>query len=148
MISITMDATEVVAHFQRIGADLPIGLASAMDRIGSGLKAYIIENKLSGQVLNKVSGKLAGSESYQVDQSGNIVSVVVSANTPYAVAQEYGGAYTVPAHMSMSALGRAFAVRTHQANFTERSYQRAGLAEYTDIAIQEISDAVAGVITQ
>jgi phage gpG-like protein len=61
-----------------------------LKRLGEMIVSDTVKNKLSGQVLNRVTGKLAQSQNYNVTE--NVLSV--GSNLSYAAIHEYGGEIT------------------------------------------------------
>jgi phage gpG-like protein len=144
----------------RLGA-LPQTLAERLvqevERLGGVLRDRI-ERKLSGEVLQQRSGRLAGSIAVSAEQAGSGARVSVSSDAPYAAIHEYGG--TIPARsiLPQSARALAFPWRGQQRFFKrvslpavtlpERSFMRSALAETgpeIEAAIQQAAlEAVQG----
>ncbi|SDC50111.1 Bacteriophage HK97-gp10, putative tail-component [Sphingomonas sp. YR710] len=116
----------------RLQTEVQAGLAEAAER----LRREIVDNRLSGQVLNAHSGRLRGSI---MVATGN-QSVSVTSDLPYAAAQEYGfdGVETVRAHVRRirEAFGRPIAEKAvnvrsfaRPAHLPARSFMRSALAD-------------------
>lgn len=102
------------------------------------LVGMVKEGKLSGQVLNvgkKKGGRLRRSISPAFENNGQ--TGIVGSNVSYAKVHEYGGAITIPEHMRMmtKAWGklvkspRQITVKSHIANYPERSFLRSALKD-------------------
>ena len=131
------------------------GLTSKAKALASELQAKIQQN-LSGEVLNRRSGALAGSIGTVIDETSTSVSVRIatSADVKYAAIHEFGGA--IPPHQIVpdkaKALAflvggkQAFAARVQMPTvmMPERSYMRSSLAEMAD----EIRDELTGAIIE
>jgi phage gpG-like protein len=129
------------AEIGRLGAlpqSLAARLAREVDRLAELLRDRV-ERNLSGQVLQRRSGRLAGSIAVAVERSGLGAGATVSSDAPYAAIHEYGG--TIPAReiLPKSARALAFPWRGQQrffkrvalpaATMPERSFMRSALAE-------------------
>lgn len=127
-------------------------LRTEMEFVVSQLAQHVVTEKLSGQALNSVSGRLAGSIGGDVQDEGPAVVGTVWARTPYAGIQEYGG--RTRAHdifpRAASALhffangDEVFAahVRHPGSKMPERSYLRSSLFDLHDQIMQDLTDAV------
>jgi phage gpG-like protein len=138
-------------------AAMPERIAAALAAKANGLAAELqvkIQRKLSGDVLNRKSGVLAGSIGVTTDDSsaGISVRVATSADVKYAAIHEFGG--TIPPHQIVPDKARAltFLVGGKQAfaarvlmpavTMSERSYMRSSLAEMADEIRDELKRAV------
>ena len=96
----------LIADLMSMPSMLHDGFLKTANYVGVDLQRYIQEEKLEGQVLRHITGKLSGSVRYEVEDRGSEVAVIVSAGggvAPYAGVHERGGTFTIPEHMSMSA---------------------------------------------
>jgi phage gpG-like protein len=128
-------------------------LAVEVERLGGVLRDRI-ERKLSGEVLQRRSGRLAESIAVSVERSGLSVSATISSDAPYAAIHEYGG--TIPGRTILPQSARALAFPWHgQQRFfkrvtvpavamPERSFMRSALAE----AAPEIRAALEAAISE
>jgi phage gpG-like protein len=129
------------AEIGRLGAlpqSMAARLAQEVERLGDVLRERV-ERNLSGRVLQRKTGRLAGSIAVAVERSGLGASATVSSDAPYAAIHEYGG--TIPAHeiLPKSARALAFPWRGQQRFFKrvalpavtmpERSFMRSALEE-------------------
>lgn len=87
-----VDAIESKAEriFEAVRAEMPIEVGN--------LLAYILDSKLSGQVLNQRSGNLKRSGFTEISQEGNdVIGFVGFGRTvPYAAIHNYGGKIDIP----------------------------------------------------
>src|ERR1700677_3846927 len=130
-IEIKADLAEIVNSFEERKRLVKTNLYNSFRRIASALATYIKREKLSGQVLNRISGKLSGSVGYRVTQSGGDFNLEVYAggpDAPYAPLQELGGIVTIPAHSATRPL-KTFSVRAHTAKYPARPYMKTSLEE-------------------
>lgn len=121
------------------------GVQSAVEQsIGRSvlkLQREVMQNRLSGQVLNVRTGNLRRSIHQQVTSSGGLVVGEVNTNVRYGVAHEYGFAGTVNVKASMRQIRQAFGrplkspryvqIRAHTRNvkLPERSFLRSALRD-------------------
>lgn len=128
----------MTARLDALPETVAASLAAEIERL-SGVLRERIERKLSGEVLQQRSGRLAGSISVDIEQSGLTVNATLSSDVPYAASHEYGG--TLPAHEILPKSGRALAfpwrgqqrffkrVSLPSVTMPERSFMRSALAE-------------------
>lgn len=142
--------------------------------VGTGARARLIEvmttasldiqqdvqaNKLSGQVLNRRTGRLRNSINQRVDSDASSVSAVVGTGVVYARPHEYGfqGTVNVPAHTRTQtmAFGKSIAARMVQVrahpmrmNLPERSFLRSSLREKAPVEIERIRQSMAELIEE
>ncbi len=91
MIDLKWDFRKFDRNINRIKREShPIGL-QAMRRATEYVRGYIVKNKLSGQVLNRRTGRLAGSISSAQRIEGQDVVGMVGSNLKYARIHELGG---------------------------------------------------------
>lgn len=124
------------------------------------LQAYIRADKLSGQVLNHVTGKLWRSiQSDVVEQPGAVYGKVFSSgDVKYAGIHEFGG-QTKP-HLIRAINGKALAfdymnmkpaffrqVMHPGSKMPERSFMRSGLADKKDEIVAGLQEAVAEALS-
>lgn len=145
MIEVTVTGTqEVVARIQGMSQKVRAELVKSMRQQWLGLQTYVVQNKLSGQVLKRVTGNLASSinaggantASEFIDNGTGDIIGRVGTKVVYAAVHEYGGTVQVPAHERRitQAFGKpiepttAF-VQAHDAVYPERSFLRSSLEE-------------------
>lgn len=123
-------------------------------RVALYLENYVKTNKLQGQVLNHISGRLQSSIHSSSSQTGSRVGGIVfsAAPMPYAAIHEFGG--FIPAHIIevKNALALHFvkggkdvfakSVNWPGATMPERSYMRSSLADNKDKIVAEMKAAV------
>lgn len=149
-----------------IGADRVITrLGESPDKIRAAAKSslgiwatelagYIKTEKLSGQVLNRISGRLSSSVHPVSEQSGSSVSGGAGggAGVPYAEIHEFGG--LIPAHqvVAKNAAAMCFtvdgvkrfakSVQIPDVQMPERSYMRSSLEEKAPEGIEMLREAI------
>lgn len=98
-------------------------VSMAVYRLAIELQRYIVVNKLSGQVLNKRTGRLARSiQQRVVDTPTDIRAYVFSAgDVKYAAIHEYGG--VIPAHKVQAKNAQALSFMWHGKRVTVKSVQ-------------------------
>lgn len=142
------------AAIQRF-AVLPTALRDAlfqkMGILTGDLRNYVITDKLSGQVLNKITGQLQQSIQKDVESNGlSVTGIVFSAGDAkaYAGAQEYGAHIPERVPVKAQALSwitggkRVFFARAAAFNLPERSYLRSSLKDKSDDIKDGLQDAV------
>jgi phage gpG-like protein len=148
-------ADEVVKRFNRLGADVQACLFATSQTLAASLEAHVQQDKLSGQVLNRLSGDLAASIATTVEIGDGVVTAQVSVADPppYASILEFGG--VIPAHdvkpVSAEALSfmldgrRVFAKVAHIPDVTlpAHSYLRSSLQDMAAAIASELQQAVA-----
>lgn len=142
---------ELIAKFAAMPGRLKDALFRKMHLITSDLRNYIIQDKLSGQVLNKRTGKLQQSIAEAVTSANSDVigRVFSSGDVKYAAIHEYGG--HTKAHIIEATNGKALAfmmggkqvffkrVNHPGSNMPERSFMRSSLKDkkpYIETQIQ------------
>lgn len=141
MIDLQMIGADAIAAkldglVPRLAAEMQTGVGDLALR----LTRMIQQDKLSGAVLQARTGRLQRSIRPAIESDGSTVTASVSADVPYAGAQEFGfhGTVTVRQHLRQirQAFGRpiaakTIAVRAHpmRMNLPERSFLRSALAD-------------------
>lgn len=113
--------------------------------VTTDLAGYVKREKLSGQVLNRISGDLSRSVSPNTVVNGDIILGTVGTNLFYGKVHEYGfsGNVAISAHTRKSKYGMQN-VRAHTRNmrFPERSFLRTSLQEQLPDIRQRLSNAL------
>ena len=113
--------------------------------VTTDLAGYVKREKLSGQVLRRVSGDLSRSVSSNTTINGDIILGTVGTNLFYGRVHEYGfsGNVAVSAHTRKSKYGMQN-VRAHTRNmrFPERSFLRTSLKEQLPDIRQRLANAL------
>jgi len=135
---------KVIARFNGLNDRLMNELVRATRLSAASLAAYIQKDKLSGQVLRNITGRLRRSITFQTIERPDSTTATVGTNVEYAHALEYGfkGPVNVREHLRMQkvAFGRPMkdprqvTVRAHTMNMNVpgRSFLRSSLAEKAD----------------
>lgn len=142
---------EVVASFDRMPAKLHNELLKAITVLALQLESHVKQDKLEGQVLNHITGRLQGSIHSETTDNGNsIIGRVYSSGCDYAAIHEYGfqGTESVREHIRTHVFGREvdpFVVPAHmrQMNMPERSFLRSSLHDFEEKIVESIEDAIA-----
>jgi hypothetical protein len=143
-INLKMDISKIIGDFGKRQSLLRSNLLTTFTELGKGLKSYIINQKLSGQVLNRQSGKLQSSVDFTVASVGDEFTVSVFAGgdeAPYAIVHELGLTVNVLAHSATRQL-KTYMVRAHQAKYPEKSFMRTTLEEHELIVANQMQYAV------
>ena len=138
-------------------ADMPAAVRAALQAkaadLAERLRRHVVDDKLSGQVLQTRTGALKASIAAEVsDDAGQVlVRVFSSGDVKYAAIQEYGGVTAphdiVPDKAKALAFvlhgGAVFAKRVHHpgSRIPARSYLRSSLADMAGQIIAEFKDA-------
>ena len=89
--TLIMNSTRVLANMDRLRQRTPHASGIAMSRACEMLRGYIVSKKLSGQVLKRRTGRLAGSINKEVITKKDVVIGRVGSNLKYARIHELGG---------------------------------------------------------
>jgi phage gpG-like protein len=127
---------EVVLRLKSLPDRVRDALKKAMTLAMLDLRAYVAQNKLSGQVLKVRTGTLRRSITQRVTETETSITGVVGTNVSYAAVHEYGfsGLVTVKEHLRRSKSGKESVVRSYarQMNMPERSFLRSALRDKTN----------------
>lgn len=141
-----LGSEETIARFERFPEKLRAELRTGIGRAALAVQRDSKQNKLSGQVLNVVTGRLRRSINVKISETGSSVTGTVGTNVAYAHAHEFGfqGTVSVREHLSHSTLGNAFTVRQHsrQMNVPEKSFLRSALHDMQDVIRAEFEQAL------
>lgn len=131
----------LAAVLRSYGGKVQTAIVQSIGRSALRLQSEVMDNRLSGQVLNIRTGNLHRSIHQQVTSSGGLVVGEVNTNVRYGVAHEYGFAGTVNVKASMRQIRQAFGrplkspryvqIRAHTRNvkLPERSFLRSALRD-------------------
>ncbi len=154
MITVEVDDTKAVAKLTAMPKGVHDALLRKIQALRLQLEAHIKNDKLSGQVLNVISGDLRRSIFSDVDDEGTAIygRAASSGDVKYAAIHEFGG--TTPAHdifpTKANALAfmmggqQVFAKVVHHPGSTmpERSYMRSSLADMSEMIVSGMRQAV------
>lgn len=137
LIQVTVVGADRVAQKLRdMPAEIRSKLFKAVQAQWLGLQAHVVRDKLSGQVLKRVTGNLASSINAggvdslsEMKQSPDEITGIVGTKVRYAAIHEYGGTVTIPTQRRTSKLGKSYTVRAHKATFPERSFLRSSIRD-------------------
>jgi phage gpG-like protein len=147
--------TAIEARLTALPAKLRAALFRKISYLTLFLENYIKTEKLSGQVLNVVTGRLRRSIFSEVTQTSTSVDGTVgsSGDVKYAAVHEFGfsGDEVVKAHTReiKQAFGRAISPKTvevrefsRHVDIPERSFMRSSFIDLKDMLQQGIKDAI------
>lgn len=132
---------ELIARLDAMPASVAVSLLRKVHELVLRLQAFIQRDKLSGQVLNRKSGRLMRSIKTKVEQAARAVYGIVfqSADVPYGGIHEFGGRTSAHVIMPKKASVLAFnwkgakvffrKVNHPGSTMPERSYMRSGLRD-------------------
>lgn len=151
MFSITYtDRRQLTAQFEKMPEKLHDALLRSMTGLADDLKAHIASDKLNGQVLKRITGRLAGSIQRRIEDSPNKITATVYSNDtakPYNAVHEYG--LMIPERIAKGKAMRfmvggevVFAKRCRAFKMPERSYMRSGLDDFKPKIIQTLEATV------
>lgn len=155
MISVTLvGAEEVKANFESLSGRLHTSVLVAITSLSKQLEAHVKLDKLEGQVLNHITGRLQSSIHSDVqDSSDTITGRVYSSGCNYAAIHEYGfsGSEVVREHIRTHVFGKEVAPFTvgsftRTMNMPERSFLRSALKDFEPKIIRDLNAAVAKAI--
>lgn len=151
----------VIGRLGEIPGKVTQAAKSSLDAWAMELAGYIKASKLSGNPLNRRSGRLSESVHSMSSQSSDTVSAGAGggAGVPYARIHEFGGVINHPGgtafFISQLLGGRAFFVsnasaiaeslprtQPHTINMPERSYMRSAFRERSQDGIAQLRAAV------
>jgi phage gpG-like protein len=134
----TIGDAEIIRKFDQFPARLHEEVKKGIGRLALMLARNVQRDKLSGQVLKVRTGRLRRSIASLVEDSGSVVSGVVSTPVKYAPPHEFGfhGTVSVREHVreikqawGRSITPKSITVRAHEMklNLPERSFLRSAL---------------------
>lgn len=145
MIQIETNISEVIVRLQNKSLQARNKLKATIEELSVFLKNYVVNQKLSGQVLNRRTGRLSDSIKSEVTDSGSEITGTIGTNiaaVPYAAIHEYGGEVK-----TRLGTGKGKPKKNGKATFMmpERSYLRSSLADNKDYIIQRITESMSGL---
>lgn len=153
MIKFEFDATNYINKLNKLDNELNSLVKDIILKTSIELTNNIKFDKISGNILKVQTGRLRNSIKYRVQNSGDNIEGVVSANTKYAKIHEYGftGKIDVKQHQRIikTAFGRSITPKTvdvkafsRNVNYTERSFMRTSLQEIKPKFILELENLI------
>lgn len=137
----------VLLHLQQLGAEARTRLAAAVEDEAMKLVAYVQTEKLAGQVLNQVSGRLRNRIHYEMTGGGDDIIATVGTNVEYAAIHEYGGVIVPKVAKSLRFVIGGKEIHAKKVTMPERSFLRSGLSDRAQEIRAALAAAVAGVPT-
>lgn len=137
---------KVSDRFKAMKVNGPMAIYRSMLIQMARLADYVRASKLSGQILNRISGNLSRSIHPGASIDGDTVIGTVGTNIRYAYVHEVGGTFDVPAHERMQTMvfgrpmnpPRSVTVGAHKATFPVRAFLRPSLNERKDVITSAI----------
>jgi len=154
MLAVVLEGDEALkARFAALPAEIIERLAAKAALLAQALADKVKDDKLSGGVLNAVSGALRASIVAEVraDENGVFAGIGSAGDVKYAAIQEFGG--KTPAHEILAVKARALAFASNGAVIfakrvdhpgsviPERSYLRSSLVEMADEIVAGLAEA-------
>lgn len=150
-VEVTIDTSAVGPYLQDKSGAIRAALVEKMTAVSTMLQSKIVGEKLSGQLLNRRTGKLSDSvriEGVTVTDT-EIDGGVTAGGGPvtYAAALEYGSKPHIIVPVKARALAfmidgkQIFAMRVNHPGTKEYAFMRGTLAENEDVITAEFQDA-------
>lgn len=148
----------LVALLRAYGDKVQTAVVKSVARSALKLQSEVMENRLSGQVLNVRTGNLRRSIHQRVTNTGSAVIGEVNTNVRYGAAHEYGFAGTVNVKASLRQVRQAFGrplkspryvqIRAHSrnVNLPERSFLRSALRDMKPEIEADLRNSVKGAL--
>lgn len=148
----------LVALLRAYGDKVQTAIVKSVARSALKLQSEVMENRLSGQVLNVRTGNLRRSIHQRVTNTGGAVIGEVNTNVRYGAAHEYGFAGTVNVKASLRQVRQAFGrplkspryiqVKAHSRNvrLPERSFLRTALRDLKPEIEADLRNSVKGAL--
>lgn len=148
----------LAAVLRSYGDKVQTAIVQSVGRSALRLQREVMQNRLSGQVLNVRTGNLRRSIHQQVTSSGSAVIGEVNTNVRYGKAHEYGFAGTVNVKASLRQVRQAFGrplkspryvqVRAHSRNvrLPERSFLRSALRDMKPMIETDLQKSIEGAL--
>ncbi|RKV74398.1 MAG: HK97 gp10 family phage protein [Neisseria sp.] len=148
----------LAAVLRSYGDKVQTAIVQSVGRSALRLQREVMQNRLSGQVLNVRTGNLRRSIHQQVTNTGSAVIGEVNTNVRYGKAHEYGFAGTVNVKASLRQVRQAFGrplkspryvqVRAHSRNvrLPERSFLRSALRDMKPMIETDLQKSIEGAL--
>lgn len=148
----------LAAVLRSYGGKVQTAIVQSVGRSALRLQREVMQNRLSGQVLNVRTGNLRRSIHHQVTSTGGAVIGEVNTNVRYGKAHEYGFAGTVNVKSSLRQVRQAFGrplkspryvqVRVHSRNvrLPERSFLRSALRDMKPMIETDLQKSIEGAL--
>ena len=148
----------LAAVLRSYGDKVQTAIVQSVGRSALRLQREVMQNRLSGQVLNVRTGNLRRSIHQRVTNTGGAVIGEVNTNVRYGKAHEYGFAGTVNVKASLRQVRQAFGrplkspryvqVRAHSRNvrLPERSFLRSALRDMRPMIEADLQKSIEGAL--
>lgn len=148
----------LAAVLRSYGGKVQTAIVQSVGRSALRLQREVMQNRLSGQVLNVRTGNLRRSIHQRVTNTGSAVIGEVNTNVRYGRAHEYGFAGTANVKASLRQVRQAFGrplkspryvqVRAHSRNvkLPERSFLRSALRDMKPMIETDLQKSIEGAL--
>nr|DAS21207.1 MAG TPA: virion morphogenesis protein [Caudoviricetes sp.] len=148
----------LAAVLRSYGNKVQSAIVQSVGRSALRLQREVMQNRLSGQVLNVRTGNLRRSIHQRVTNTGSAVIGEVNTNVRYGKAHEYGFAGAVNVKASLRQVRQAFGrplkspryvqVRAHSRNvrLPERSFLRSALRDMKPMIETDLQKSIEGAL--
>ena len=142
MFTVQVDDAAVLARLDSLPDRVRARLEVAINTLAQKLRKHVIQDKLLGQVLNRVTGDLGRSiqETVESSATGVVGTVYSSGDVVYGRIHEYGATFT--RRMSVAWGKNLRAPHDVTYHYPERSFMRSSLADMRDDIVEGITNAV------
>ncbi|HYW76729.1 MAG TPA: phage virion morphogenesis protein [Gammaproteobacteria bacterium] len=142
-------AREFRAKLERIAGAMPAAITAEVNRQDALLEAYIKREKLSGQVLNRRTGRLSRSiHSEPARREGSTILGRVGTNLIYAPVHEFGATIRAKRAKYLRFKVGGQWVMKEQVTIPARPYMRPSLAERAPAIREGLQRAIGKVIRE
>jgi len=148
---------QALARVDGIAPKMHAALKETVTRETIALQRHVVEDKLSGQVLNARSGALRRSITYEVTDQGGEIRGKVGTTLRYGLAHEFGATIHHPGSVARVAKALRFVIggkvvfakrtRPHLIKLPERSFLRSSLRDRAADFIQAVRSTIARVLS-
>lgn len=151
--AVIIGTPQAVARFKAAPEKARLAVFDAVKRQWFRLQAYVVQNKLSGQVLKRRTGTLASSinvggaqTATEIEQTPKEIIAKVGTKVKYGRIHEEGGAFKVPAHERLitQAFGNPITptvvhVGAYVAHYPQRSFLRSSVRDLSARIREDLS---------
>ncbi len=146
-MSATVDASGldgVLIYLEKLAATTGERLAAAVEIEAIKTVAAVVDTKLSGQVLNQRTGRLASSIHQVTERTGNSVIATVGTDVVYARIHEYGGTIVPKVAKALRFVIGDKTIVAKSVTMPQRSFLRSTLSDREQDIRAALAVAVAG----
>lgn len=150
------DITKLADRLGNLGPTMRRALAVTVEAQTILLQRHVVQNKLSGQVLNVRTGTGRRSITYVVEQGPSFIRGIVGTNLNYMRAHEFGMTIQIPEIRPRTAKALHFMVggksvfamftRAHAVRLPERSFLRSALQDRKEPFLAAVWGTITAVL--